>query len=203
MKNLKKRSPKSVYNIANALSISRIFAAIPLIISFQNMSLDYMDNYKIMSIVIIAYMIISDILDGYLARISNIVTNFGKVIDPVADKVCFMVVLIYMITKIDSPKEYYGIIINPFLIFYCLLSIRDMILMAFYSYCVYKTGKVGQSNFYGKLFVFCSMLMSIFYIYDINANIELILYIVSLSLMVISTYYYIIDIKKIIDYEPI
>tara|TARA_B100001750_G_C15389139_1_gene536503 strand:+ start:59 stop:670 length:612 start_codon:yes stop_codon:yes gene_type:complete len=203
MKNIKIHSPKSIYNIANFLSISRILAAIPLIISFQNMSLNHMDNYKILSIIIITYMIISDMLDGYLARISNIVTNFGKVIDPVADKVCFMVVLIYMITKVDNPQEYYGFIINPFLLFYCLLSIRDMILMAFYSYCVYKTGKVGQSNFYGKLFVFCSMLMTVFYIYDINANLELILYILSLSLMIISTYYYIVDIKKIINHEPI
>ena len=92
------KTKKSIYNLANFLSISRIVVAIPLIICFENMN-DVDPKYYYYSVGIIFYIILSDILDGFFARLSNCVTDFGKIIDPVADKTCFLVVLIYMIDK--------------------------------------------------------------------------------------------------------
>ena len=86
---------KTIYNFANALSISRIVAVIPLIICLENFSIS--KTYVYYSIFIIIYIVLSDLLDGYFARLSNCVTDFGKIIDPIADKVCFLVVLIYFI----------------------------------------------------------------------------------------------------------
>ena len=104
---LKKK--KSIYNLANLLSILRIVASIPLIICFENFNTDI--TYYYYSILVITFIILSDILDGYFARLSNCVTDFGKIIDPIADKACFMVVLIYLI------DTYQGInyIFNPFI----------------------------------------------------------------------------------------
>ena len=117
---------KTIYNIANALSISRIVAVIPLIICLENFSIS--KTYVYYSIFIIIYIVLSDLLDGYFARLSNCVTDFGKIIDPIADKVCFLVVLIYLIDT--YPLGYF----NPFIIFYILLCFRDVIILLFSVY---------------------------------------------------------------------
>ena len=182
---------KTIYNFANFLSISRIFAAIFLIICFEKMNYD--SSYKLYSILTIFYIFLSDIFDGYFARLSNCVTDFGKIIDPVADKVCFMVVLIYLIDKFQFDTNF---TINPFLIFYILLVIRDLILISFSLYMLFYKDYVNQANIYGKIFVFISMIMIILYIYDVNQFFAYILYCLSIFMMIFSTYFYIYDLNK-------
>ena len=182
---------KTIYNFANFLSISRIFAAIFLIICFEEMKTS--SSYKIYSILTIFYIFLSDVLDGYFARLSNCVTDFGKIIDPIADKVCFMVVLIYLIDQYQFSLDYS---FNPFLIFYILLVLRDLLLISYSLYLLFYKKFVNQANISGKLFVFISMFMIIFYIYDINQTIAFILYCLSIILMFLSTYFYIRDLNK-------
>ena len=107
------RKHKDIINIANFLSFSRIIACIPLIICFNKMSLD--PNYKYYSIFIIIYIVLSDVLDGFYARKANVVTDLGKVIDPVADKISFITVLVYLINTFGFPFFYF--------LFYYLLEI--------------------------------------------------------------------------------
>ena len=179
------KKQKSIYNFANFLSISRIFSVIPLIICFNKM--ETFPEYEFYSILVVIYIFLSDVLDGFFARISNHVTNFGKVIDPVADKVCFMVVLVYLIDKFDKPD----LVFNPFLVFYVLLCIRDTILVAISTYSIYSIGYVSQSNITGKIFIGISTLMVIFYIYDINYTLAIVFYFLAIFFMIISTYFYI------------
>ena len=179
------KQQKSIYNFANFLSISRIFSVIPLIFCFNKM--EGFPEYKFYSILVVIYIFLSDVLDGFFARISNHVTNFGKVIDPVADKVCFMVVLVFLIDKFDKPD----LLFNPFLAFYVLLCIRDTILVAVSTYSIYSIGYVSQSNITGKIFIGISTLMVIFYIYDINYTLAIVFYFLAIFFMIISTYFYI------------
>ena len=179
------KQQKSIYNFANFLSISRIFSVIPLIICFNK--IEVFPEYKFYSILVVIYIFLSDVLDGFFARISNHVTNFGKVIDPVADKVCFMVVLVFLIDKFDKPD----LVFNPFLVFYVLLCIRDTILVAVSTYSIYSIGYVSQSNITGKIFIGISTLMVIFYIYDINYTLAIVFYFLAIFFMIISTYFYI------------
>lgn len=66
-------------HVPNILTIIRFFLIIPLIFfAFQ-------DNY-IAAIIILTISGITDILDGYIARKFNFVTDFGKLMDPLADK---------------------------------------------------------------------------------------------------------------------
>lgn len=69
-------------NTPNRITIFRmIIAPLFLIIYFLNI------NYKMLiSAVIFAVGAITDAIDGKLARKNNIVTNFGKLLDPIADK---------------------------------------------------------------------------------------------------------------------
>tara|TARA_B110000438_G_scaffold226548_1_gene220800 strand:- start:774 stop:1340 length:567 start_codon:yes stop_codon:yes gene_type:complete len=184
------KQKKSIYNFANFLSISRIFIAGPLVVCFENLADPF---YFKCSILIIVYIVLSDMLDGYFARISNCVTDFGKIIDPIADKVCFLVVLIYLIDSFDNINY----IINPFVIIYIMLAIRDTLLISLSLYNILFKGYVSQANKSGKFFIFLSSLMVIFYIYDINSTLALFFYGSSLLMLVVSTIEYILEYKRI------
>ena len=148
--------------------------------------------YTYYSIFTILFIVISDILDGYLARKFNDVTSLGKILDPVADKICLMFVLIYLIDTYNAM----------FLIFFILISIRDIVLISITAYLALYHDTVTQANTYGKLFIFFTMVMIICYLFNFNNNVSLILYIVSIFLLVLSMFIYIKEhLKKISSYE--
>ena len=178
------KQKKSIYNLANFLSISRMFMAAPLIYCFENFNVS--QDYVLYSIYIIIYIVLSDVLDGYFARMSNCVTDFGKIIDPIADKSCFLVVLIYLI---DQEYLIYSSF-NLFLFFYILLFIRDTILVSLSLYNILMKNHVSQANLSGKLFIILSSIMVILFIYDINWTAALIFYLLSICVMIYSTFIY-------------
>jgi len=185
---------KTIYNLANFLSISRILVTVPLIYCFENFQLS--SSYVYYSIFIIVFIFLSDILDGFFARISNTVTDFGKVIDPIADKVCMLVVLIYLIDSYNGDSFF-----NPFLFFYILLCFRDIIIIIFSLYNIIHNKFVSQANIAGKLFIFLSSMMIIFYIYNINDIISFIFYGLSIIAMLYSMYIYIRDSRRVMNNE--
>ena len=99
MSKLKTRQDR-IMTLANAISILRIILSIPLILCLNG-------NKLLLAFVIIILIVLSDFLDGYVARKANEITNFGKLIDPVADKICMMVVIIYLIIVYQLPFLYF------------------------------------------------------------------------------------------------
>ncbi|MBL4870040.1 MAG: CDP-diacylglycerol--glycerol-3-phosphate 3-phosphatidyltransferase [Robiginitomaculum sp.] len=88
-------SPRhSLYWLPNALTLSRI-ALIPLLI-WGILSAEPPPNMIALSIFI--YCAITDFLDGYLARKWKLVSDFGRMLDPIADKLlvagCLMAFMI-------------------------------------------------------------------------------------------------------------
>ncbi len=69
-------------NLANKITLLRIIL-IPLFLFFIYSNIEY---NMIISTVIFVIASITDYLDGYVARSRNEVTNFGKFLDPLADK---------------------------------------------------------------------------------------------------------------------
>ena len=85
-----------IITLANAISILWILLSIPLLL--------LLDGDKLwQAFTIIILIVLSDFLDGYVARKADEITNFGKLIDPVADKICMMVVVIYLIIIYQLP----------------------------------------------------------------------------------------------------
>ncbi len=78
-------------NLPNKLTMLRIIM-IPVIIFVYY----YNQNYLIMLILFIGASI-TDYLDGYIARKYDLVTNFGKLMDPLADKLLIMASLLLFI----------------------------------------------------------------------------------------------------------
>ena len=85
-------------NLPNKLTIARM-CAIPLVIIISLMSFlkDVIDGINLQLLILLIIFIlasITDFLDGKIARKYNLVTNFGKFMDPLADKLLVMSTMI-------------------------------------------------------------------------------------------------------------
>jgi CDP-diacylglycerol--glycerol-3-phosphate 3-phosphatidyltransferase len=173
-----------ILTLANAISISRIFLAIPLVLLFEDISVGETGQYWLAFSLIIV-IVLTDFLDGYVARKADEITNFGKLIDPVADKVCMMVVMIYLIITYQIP----------FLIFFITLVLRDTFLIIIGVYLMFAQDEVLQSNRSGKWFMGISALMMTFFLFQeplgIPGYVLWISYLISMLLFTFSTFEYI------------
>ncbi len=84
-------------NLPNQLTMGRIIA-IPIFIVV------YMLGYNYAAAAIFVLAAATDALDGYLARKWDLVSNFGKIMDPLADKLLVMAALVCLVDK----GEVYG-----------------------------------------------------------------------------------------------
>lgn len=92
-------------NTANKLTMLRILM-VPIFVIF--MYLDF-TNSRIIATIIFTIASFTDFLDGYIARKNNLVTNFGKFADPLADKILVAAALILLTELGDIPA--WGVII--------------------------------------------------------------------------------------------
>ena len=108
-------------NLPNKLSILRI-CFIPFVMFF------YLQNFwawgKIVAAVLFVLAVLTDMLDGYIARKYNMVTDLGKLLDTNADKILVLAALLLTITDGTIPAPY-GVIAATIIIG------RDMIISAF------------------------------------------------------------------------
>ncbi len=73
-------------NLPNLLTLIRM-ALVPVFIVFFYMGQDGQGLYNVLAFAVFVLASATDALDGYLARKHNLITNFGKLMDPLADKV--------------------------------------------------------------------------------------------------------------------
>lgn len=83
-------------NLPNQLTMARIFA-IPVFIVLLMM------GFRITATIIFIAAALTDMLDGKIARKYNLVTNFGKLMDPLADKLLTMAAFICFVGLGDIP----------------------------------------------------------------------------------------------------
>ena len=87
-------------NLPNKLTLLRVFL-VPVFLLFMYLNSCPL-NYLI-ALLIFSAASITDALDGKIARKSNLVTNFGKFLDPLADKVLVMAALAVFV-ELDDVK---------------------------------------------------------------------------------------------------
>lgn len=88
-------------NLPNKLTLMRVIM-IPFFIVFLLVPITPYDNWIALAIFVLAS--VTDFLDGYIARKYNLVTNFGKFMDPLADKllVCSALICLVELEKIAA-----------------------------------------------------------------------------------------------------
>jgi len=157
------RGSSRIVNIPNAFSALRI-VLIPFLIYYMSLQ---QGNTEL--IIIAVLMGISDYGDGYFARKLNQITESGKILDPLADKLAVTAAAIGLVLYRDFPL--WALI---------LLVVRDIIILIAGIFVMRKTGVVPSSNLLGKWTVTVFFVLIIVYLMNIDF---LKIYILSLSMM--------------------
>lgn len=126
-------------NLPNKLTVARIIAT-PIFMFFMMWEFKY--NYLV-ALVIFIFASITDWLDGKIARSRNLVTDFGKFLDPIADKMLTTAALLGFITKGVGA----GITWIVFIVLFREFLIASLRLVAASS----NVKKVVAANIWGKL----------------------------------------------------
>ncbi|MBE5772833.1 MAG: CDP-diacylglycerol--glycerol-3-phosphate 3-phosphatidyltransferase [Clostridiales bacterium] len=122
-------------NLPNKLSMLRI-CMIPFFVAFAMMDAFWA---QLLAVVIYIVACITDALDGHIARSRNLVTNFGKFMDPIADKLLVMSALIILVSQGRMPA------------WVCILMLAREFLISGFRLVAAETGKVIAAGSLGKL----------------------------------------------------
>ena len=96
-------------NLPNKLTVLRVILIVPFVVCMLVPSLGETGMYAAVAIFIIASL--TDLLDGKIARKYNLVTNFGKFMDPLADKLLVCAAMICLVASdngIVIAASYWG-----------------------------------------------------------------------------------------------
>jgi len=119
-------------NIPNSITVFRILLTIPIFVLIS------LSNWT-WALALFAVASFTDYIDGLIARRLNLITNTGKVLDQIADKVLISSVMIALIPFGYIPAWLVALIIS-----------RDSVVSAFRILASSK-GKVVQANMWGKI----------------------------------------------------
>lgn len=174
-------------NLPNKLTVMRVilvpvFVAVLLTNCFQDTS-----KWVALAIFIIASL--TDLLDGKIARKYNLVTNFGKFMDPLADKmlVCSALICLTAMGKIPAWMV-------------IVIVVRDFVISGFRLVAA-ETGVVIAANYWGKFKTASQMVMICLVIADIQISplpvITIAFQYIAVILTIISLVVYIADNKDV------
>ena len=148
-------------NLPNKLTLCRIIL-VPVFIIFVSLTEFGTETFNatwyLVAGIVFAAASFTDYLDGHLARKWNMVTDFGKFADPLADKLLTTVALIYMMRDgVCSP------------VVLCIILAREFAVSGLRMVAAgAKDGKVIAANMWGKVKTVLQMLSIIFYFFGIS-----------------------------------
>lgn len=177
-------------NTPNKLTILRFILVFPFVIFMLG---DFGGPWgKWICLAIFCIASATDALDGYIARKYNLVTNFGKFMDPLADKLLVCSAIICLMARERLPVWAVLIIIA-----------REFIISGF-RLVASDNGIVIAASYWGKIKTICQMVMTILLIADLGggfAAAEKILIGVSVALTVISLADYLYKNKSVLSMQ--
>ncbi|MBE5928606.1 MAG: CDP-diacylglycerol--glycerol-3-phosphate 3-phosphatidyltransferase [Lachnospiraceae bacterium] len=142
-------------NLPNRLTILRVLMIPLFIVIFLNDGIKY-NEYIASFVYIIAC--ITDFFDGFIARKYNLTTNFGKFLDPLADKLLVNMALICFLVIPENPIPAWIVMI--------IIS-RDFIISGF-RLVASDNGVVIAADYWGKVKTTVQMIMTVFLIINFD-----------------------------------
>lgn len=176
-------------NLPNKLTILRVIL-IPFFVACMLVEQIPYNNYIALVIFVVASL--TDMLDGKIARKYNLVTNFGKFMDPLADKLLVSAALICFLEVPGNPMPAWVVII--------IIS-REFIISGF-RLVASDAGVVIAAGWWGKVKTVVQLLMSILLILNLNGSVidvvEWIFIYVAVILTVISLVDYLVKNRDVL-----
>lgn len=175
-------------NLPNKLTILRALL-VPVFVFFMLFPAENDLLFRLIAEVIFCIASFTDFLDGYIARKRKLVTNFGKFMDPLADKLLVCAALICMIPLSYLPAWYVIILIS-----------REFIISGFRLIAV-EQNIVIAASYFGKFKTVSQMLMIILLILQVPALslvTDILLYL-SLALTIISLMDYLYKNRRVLE----
>lgn len=174
-------------NLPNKLTIARVIM-IPFFVAFMLTGWGGSAS-KWISLAIFVIASLTDLLDGHIARKNNLVTNFGKFMDPLADKLLVCAAMICLVEMGKIPSWIVIIIIS-----------REFIISGF-RLIASDNGRVIAASYWGKFKTTFQMVMICLMIADIPALsiLTAIVMWVALVLTVVSLIDYLVKNKDVIS----
>ncbi|PKK95760.1 MAG: CDP-diacylglycerol--glycerol-3-phosphate 3-phosphatidyltransferase [Tenericutes bacterium HGW-Tenericutes-4] len=174
-----------IITIPNILTVIRFFL-IPIFITL------FLFGLETFAFVVFIIAGLTDALDGYIARKYQLISNIGKVLDPLADKALRLsAVIVFVIV---------GVL--PLWVLVLMLSFDAFLIVT--SIILYNKKYVVSSNIYGKLAGFVSMLALIScFFHTFVAPVHLVLVYISLVFIFVSIVSYIIKVKQDVGVLPL
>lgn len=131
-------------NLPNKLALGRIIGS-PILMIFLMFRYSYSNGFisgifYISSILLFIVLSFSDFLDGYLARKNNEITDLGKVLDPIADKIFVFSIFLILV---KYSKISIGIVF--------ILLLREFVISAIRILVAEKKGSIIAASSLGKL----------------------------------------------------
>lgn len=126
-----------IITIPNILSFFRLFLIPVLIWSYC------LKKYYLLAVYILLLSGITDLADGYIARKFNMISNLGKILDPVADKLTQLAMLFCLTTRFHN-----------ILLLFVLMALKEVYMAVSGCLVIKKTGKVFGADWHGKIVTF-------------------------------------------------
>lgn len=166
---------KNIFTIPNILSMFRLLL-LPVIVYMYMHQKDY-----VLTAVLLLISGVTDLLDGYIARTFNMMSDLGKILDPVADKATQAVILLCLVTR-------FRWLVIPFM---CIV-VKELFMSFIGLIVIKKTGEVHGAVWHGKVATFMLDFMIIVHIvfYNVSSTLSIILAIISTLLILLSFYLY-------------
>lgn len=149
-------------NLPNKLTVIRILLVpVMVIIPFLGIKGEIFGigiDFWIMNLIFVIASI-TDKLDGYIARSRDLVTNFGKFLDPIADKILVLAAMLILVEKQMLPAWIPIIVLT-----------REFVVSAYRLIAVEQGGKVIAASVWGKLKTVTQMIAIILAFININGS---------------------------------
>ncbi len=146
----------STMNLPNKLTLLRLIA-VPVIVIFlllPNSLIPWLWCYGV-GLVLFALASLTDMLDGKIARARGLITNFGKFMDPVADKFMVIGTLLALLFRMMNPAiygvKYNTVFVTIYFVAVVMIIFRELAITSLRLVLVNASGQVVAANMLGKI----------------------------------------------------